>query len=358
MFHPSPLPPASGSEPRRRPLILSLFPGVDLLGYGGSRMTCEIIQSDCFEFLRAQPERNIDLVMGSPPYTDARTYDDGTLPPGAVVVRDCLQWVDWMLDVTAAAVHACKGLVLWVCAGVQRELNYWPAPEGLVWEWWKRGNHLWRPCVWWKVDENDGGTGIPGSGGKQWLRNDWEYVLAFKREGWLPWADPLVMGHPPVVPRLGGEMSNRSQDGQRANDPWQKRGRDNNLGGRTKGGRLSENHSRPMPKIANPGNVIVVSRHPEANIVKARVGGKHMGSKLCHFSEAPYPEALAEFFVRSFCLPGGLCCDPFLGSGTTAVAAIRHGRNFIGCDLRESQVRLAKKRIGEETPFGLYRTCE
>lgn len=326
-------------------------------------MSVSIVQADCLEFLRSQPEGSVDLVFGSPPYMDARTY-------GIDAQRDCQEWVDWMLDVTEAAVRASKGLVLWVVSGVQRGLCYWPGCEGLAWEWWKRGQHLWRPCVWWKVDENDGGTGIPGSGGKQWLRNDWEYVLAFKREGWLPWADPLVFGTEPVYARLGGEMSNRTADGRRANDrvgegvktrrgAWNTNGQCG-LGGRRQNGEKKsrklmyarnpdgmrdseEGESCGPPKIANPGNCI---------IVKARVGGGHMGGDaFCSQNEAPFPEKLAEFFVLSFCPPGGLCCDPFSGSGTTAAVSHRHGRNFVGCDLRQSQVDLGLKRVSLETPL-------
>lgn len=284
-------------------------------------MSWSIVQSDCIDFLNAQKPDSIDLVLGSPLYCDARTYGIGA-------VYDCQGWVDWMLKVTEAAVRVSKGLVLWVAAGVQRDLCYWPACEGLMWEWWKRGNQLWRPCIWWKVDEDDGGTGIPGSGGKQWLRNDWEYVMAFKKEGWLPYADPLVMGHAPVYSAVGGEMSNRTQDGKRINDAAARRSipRDQRWGGSTRSkngemlngskdnrrargkvlremdvmagsnadGTLKPNRKAPMPKIANPGNCI---------IVKARVGGGHMGWKGCHENEAPFPEKLAEFFVRSFCPP-------------------------------------------------------
>jgi len=349
--------------------------------------TCLIEQGDCIEWLNRQAPDSCDLIFGSPPYMDARLYLENGSETGSS--RDCQEWVDWMLDVTTAAVRVSKSLVLWVVAGVQRDLNYWPGCEGLTLEWWKRGNHLWRPCIWWKVDENEGGTGIPGSGGKQWLRNDWEYVLAFKKQGWLPWADNTAMGHEPIYDRVGGEMSNRTVEGQRINaehgpfhhgqndDPWQKRGRGNSLGGREKNGKKKlgtnrapgstrrdngeykhvarmdspagtngdgtrkENVNRPMPKIANPGNCV---------IVKARVGGGHMGSTLCHNGEAPFPEDLARFFIRSFAPPGGTVCDPFSGSGTTASVCVQEGRNFIGCDLRQSQVNLGLKRVGLETP--------
>lgn len=335
---------------------------------------------DCLALLPQLPEASVDLVLGSPPYMDARTYQDGT--SAANLQRGCREWVDWMLDVTEAAVRVSKGLVLWVVSGVQRDLVYWPGCEGLAWLWWERGNHLWRPCIWLKTDQDGGGTGIPGSGGAQWLRNDWEYILAFKREGWLPWADNTAMGHKPVYGRVGGEMSNRTIDGQRANarvgkgikerrDPWDKHGRGNNLGGRNvdgskkcgtnrrangkrkntvpqvgangQDGEQRATEGRPMPKIANPGNVI-----------RARVGGGHMGNRLCHENEAPFPEALAEFFIRSYVPPGGIVLDPFSGSGTTAAVALAHNRRAIGFDLRQSQVDLALRRIDGVTPQTLF----
>lgn len=321
-------------------------------------MTWYVRQSDAIEFFREMPAQSVDLVFGSPPYMDARTY-------GIAAERDCQTWVDWMLDVTEAAIHASNGLVLWVVSGVQRKGCYWPGCEGLAWEWWKRGNQLWRPVIWRKVDDNGGGTGIPGSGGKQWLRNDWEYVLAFKREGWLPWADNTACGHAPVYDQVGGEAAQAQGKRQWGDDPWQKRGRGNNLGGRERDGAnklgtaarlarmdvtaghnadgtLKENGSRPMPKIANPGNFLEFP-----GVVNARVGGGHMGDRLCHESEAPFPEKLAEFFIRSFCPPGGIVADCFSGSGTTGAVAVRNGRQFLGCDIRQSQVDLSRRRIEE-----------
>jgi hypothetical protein len=91
------------------------------------------------------------------------------------------------------------------------------------------------------------------------------------------------------------------------------------------------------PERANPGNVIDCGA----------VGGGNMGDELCHENEAPFHERLPETFIRSWCPPGGLVCDPFVGSGTTAKVAIRWGRHFLGCDLRESQVDLSRRRVGD-----------
>jgi hypothetical protein len=66
---------------------------------------------------------------------------------------------------------------------------------------------------------------------------------------------------------------------------------------------------------------------------------------LCHENEAPFPEALAEHFIRSYCPPGGLVLDPMCGSGTTGAVSVRWGRRFHGCDVRAEQVELSRERI-------------
>lgn len=50
--------------------------------------------------------------------------------------------------------------------------------------------------------------------------------------------------------------------------------------------------------------------------------------------------------VRSFSHPGDVVCDPFLGGGTTAVAALAQTRRFIGCDISPEAVEIANERIG------------
>lgn len=151
---------------------------------------------------------SFDLVLGSPPYANARLYLEGGRNPG--ISRKAVEWVEFMLKATMEAVRVSKGLVLWVASGVTRDWCYWPCVEGLMWEWFKSGNRLWRPAFWHRV-------GIPGSGGKQWLRADIEYVLAFtKCEAMLPWADNTSNGHPPKW-APGGEMSYRDADGNRRN---------------------------------------------------------------------------------------------------------------------------------------------
>jgi site-specific DNA-methyltransferase (adenine-specific)/site-specific DNA-methyltransferase (cytosine-N4-specific) len=237
--------------------------------------------------------KTVDMTLGSPPYLDARRSgrDD--------IARGLHDWVDGlMLPATKEAIRTTRGPVLWVCSGTTRDGEYQPGPEMLIARAADAGISLLRPCIWHK-------NGMPGSGGRGWFRNDYEFVLAFKGEGPLPWSDTLAMGTPPKY-RRGGRMRNRGPHHQRCDRDY------------------------PVPKLANPGNV-----------VRVPVGGGHLGHALAHKNEAPFPEALCEFFIRSFCPPGGTVMDPFCGSGTTLAVARRLGRNGIGIDIRPEQVALA-----------------
>jgi DNA modification methylase len=63
---------------------------------------------------------------------------------------------------------------------------------------------------------------------------------------------------------------------------------------------------------------------------------------------APFPIELVDRCLRCGCPENGIVLDPFLGSGTTAVAALRSGRSVIGVELNPSYCELAEKRIREE----------
>jgi hypothetical protein len=289
-------------------------------------------------------DKAVDLVIGSPPYTTARAYLEDGRDLG--IARDLNTWVAWMLRVTAEALRVSRGAVLWVAAGVTRDRNYWPACEALMADWARYGVgsgeyldglelprrrpaecHAYRPCYWHR-------SGIPGSGGDQWFRADVEYVMCFKRPGELPWSHNTAMGHPPVC-EPGGASSNRRPDGlreglRRAHEA----GRPLRAITRRRIGRdvRESDEFYVPPEIANPGNLL-------------RTTGGHLDDRSAHASEAPFPEAVPEFFIRSLVPPGGLVLDPFSGSGSTLAAAARADRRGIGLDLRPSQARLAMQRL-------------
>ena len=60
---------------------------------------------------------------------------------------------------------------------------------------------------------------------------------------------------------------------------------------------------------------------------------------------AVYPIGLPDFFIRLMTKEGDVVVDPFLGSGTTALAALKLGRRFLGVEQNEDYVQLAETRI-------------
>jgi hypothetical protein len=271
---------------------------------------CDIRQSDAIDLLRSLPGE-VDLVFGSPPYEDARSY-------GGLPARQGQAWVDWMVEVTRAASEKCRGLVAWVVAGRTRQYKWSATPALLAADLHRAGFNLRNPPIFRRV-------GIPGSGGPDWLRSDYEWVVCVSRPGRLPWSDNTACGHPPKW-KNGGPMSNRQANDARVGDT-------------PRYGLILRLGAAGQPDRANPGSVI-----------SCVVGGGKMGHSLAHDTEAPFPLTLAEFFVKSFCPPGGVVCDPFVGSGTTAHAALLHGRKFVGGDVRESQVELTRRRLADVFP--------
>jgi 16S rRNA G966 N2-methylase RsmD len=59
--------------------------------------------------------------------------------------------------------------------------------------------------------------------------------------------------------------------------------------------------------------------------------------------------AEAELWIKNLCPSDGLVCDPFLGGGTTAVAAQKLGRKWFGIEVDEPTAKIAAKRIYDQT---------
>ncbi|KKM81394.1 hypothetical protein LCGC14_1330250 [marine sediment metagenome] len=299
----------------------------------------KLTEGEALDVLKALPDNSVDLVFTSPPYEDSRTYGIDYKLRGQ-------EWVDWAFERYVECVRVSRGLVAWVVGNKTRNFKWTAVAPLLIADLHRAGVCLRNPPIFHRV-------GVPGSGGPDWLRADTEWIICATPGGKLPWSDNTATGHPPKY-APGGAMSNRTADGRRKNAPdkpealaarinqW---GRSGSFGTkRQKKGSLEPEKIKPShcydgtgpPVKANPGNLI-----------SCPVGGGVMGSRLCHENEAPFPEKLAEFFIRSFCPPNGWVLDPFVGSGTTIAVAQMHGRHGHGVDCRASQIELTKKRLGE-----------
>jgi site-specific DNA-methyltransferase (adenine-specific) len=60
---------------------------------------------------------------------------------------------------------------------------------------------------------------------------------------------------------------------------------------------------------------------------------------------APFPTELPRRLIELYTFAGDLVLDPFLGSGSTAIAAVQTGRRYVGYEIDAEYVALAEKRI-------------
>jgi DNA modification methylase len=261
-----------------------------------------ILHGDCLDVMKTMADDSVDLVFCSPPYEDARQY-------GIDFRLNGQAWVNWAVERFIECQRVSRGLVCWVIEGKTKNFQWTATPALMMADLHRAGIKLRKPPIFHR-------NGIPGSGGSEWLRNDYEFIVCSSK-GKLPWADNTAMGQPVKYER-GGVCSNRLANGDRVAG--------------------IKEYAKPKTGIANPGNVI-----------KCKVGGGLMGSPLAHENEAPFPESLVEFFVKSFCPPAGTVLDPFCGSGTTLAVADKLGRRFVAIDIRKCQVKLSSQRINAVT---------
>ncbi len=263
----------------------------------------EIVQADALEWLDVATEDSVDVILGSPPYAEkGERY-------GFDEKLDTPDWSRWLLHVTETARYVARHWCVWVVNSAYRQ-GYLPACELFIAECYQDGiDGMERPLIWHK-------NAPPNR--KNWFSNNWEYILAFRcGDGKTEHFDWESIAEPPKYTN-GGDFRQRDSKGKRR-----------------KGG------TYPKGKLVRPKDVI-----------RATVGGGHMGSKLASQNEAPYPEKLIEPLIKCLCPEGGTVLDPFCGSGTTLAVAERLGRKAIGLDVRESQVELSHERMKENAKHG------
>jgi DNA modification methylase len=65
---------------------------------------------------------------------------------------------------------------------------------------------------------------------------------------------------------------------------------------------------------------------------------------------APFHPQLPEFFIKWLTDEGDIILDPFMGGGTTAIAALKLNRNYLGFDINSEYKKMTRERIKKELP--------
>lgn len=68
---------------------------------------------------------------------------------------------------------------------------------------------------------------------------------------------------------------------------------------------------------------------------------------VCPFNRATYSSDMCLQLFNIYAKEGMTCYDPFMGSGTTAVACKKYGMNYIGSEISENQIKFAEERISK-----------
>lgn len=101
-----------------------------------------------------------------------------------------------------------------------------------------------------------------------------------------------------------------------------------------------------------PANVLIVDG-VEAILDKYFLVPKPSVQEKGEFNTHPSvkPVALCEHLIRLSTLEGAIVLDPFIGSGTTAIAALNTGRHFIGIDINADYIAIARRRLEQRQPI-------
>jgi site-specific DNA-methyltransferase (adenine-specific) len=266
-------------------------------------LTTKIILGDSKEALKKQKANSIDLIVTSPPYADSRTSTYGGIKPDFYV-----EWFMPIADEMHRVLKPSGTFILNIKERVVAGERHTYVLE-LIQEM-RRHGWLWtEEFIWHKRNS------YPGKWPNR-FRDSWERLLQFNKSRTFNMYQEAVM-----VPT--GDWAKSRLKNLSATDQV----RDPSKVGSGFGKRIANWLERDM---AYPTNVL------------------HLATECGNREHsAAFPEALPEWFIKLFTREGDWVLDPFLGSGTTSVAAKRLKRNSIGIEVMEDYYQRALERIGE-----------
>lgn len=260
-----------------------------------------IIRGDCEEVLKEFPPECIDLIFTSPPYADQRRNTYGGIQPG--------EYVEWFLPKAEQFKRVLKPTGTFVLNIKERAIDgeRHTYVIHLILKLRQQG-WLWTEEFLWHKK-----NAYPGKWPNR-FRDSWERLLQFNRQRKFAMYQEAVM-----VP-----MGDWARD-RLASLSETDKVRDESKVGSGFGKNVSRWIGRDM---AYPTNVL------------------HMATECANKGHsAAFPVELPSWFIDLFTVPGDTVLDPFVGSGTTAVAAVRLRRNYVGIDIQEEYCQLARDRV-------------
>ncbi len=269
------------------------------------KIKADVILGDCLDVLKKRDDNSVDLIVTSPPYADQRRSTYGGIHSD--------KYVEWFLPITGELLRVLKPtgtFVLNIKEKVSEGERHTYVME-LVMAMRKQG-WLWtEEFIWHKKNC------YPGKWPNR-FRDAWERLLQFNKQKDFNMYQQEVMV--PMGDWAKTRLKNLSETDKR---------RDNSKVGSGFGKNISKWVGRDM---AYPSNVLSMATE---------------SSNKQH--SAVFPRELPTWFIKLFTKKGDVVLDPFLGSGTTAIAALELDRNSIGIEIKDEYYKLAIKNINEQT---------
>jgi site-specific DNA-methyltransferase (adenine-specific) len=276
-----------------------------------------IINGDCLAILRTLPNSCIDLIVTSPPYADCRKNDYGGISPD--------KFVEWLSPRTKELYRILKPsgtLILNIKEKVVNGERHTYVIE-LILEMKKQG-WLWtEEFIWYKKNS------YPGKWPNR-FRDTWERCLHFTK-------DKKFKMYQDAVKVPIGDWSKKRFKSMSENDFVRSiSGTDSHFGRK-----VSNWLNR---KRVYPHNLVVFEKehfiHPETVV--------HFATECSNRNHsAVFPLELPTWFIKLFTRKGDIVLDPFIGVGTSAIAATLLGRSYIGIESSAEYATLARKNLRE-----------
>lgn len=263
----------------------------------------KIYQGDSLDLLKQLPDNSIDLVITSPPYADLKVYIDN---PG-ILADDYVEWFIPYCKEIERVIKPTGSFILNINDKVEDGFRH-PYVFDLISQMHKRTQlKMFERLFWNKM------KGLPN---RSRFGDRVEYLFWFAKE----------KGFYFDIDQMRTEYSPKSI--QRMKNPLKKRF------ARTEENQNSNEYKewKPNPGGALPTTLVNISSESK------RVADTHV---------AVYPVELAKYFIKGSTKPGDLVLDPFMGTGTTAVASKELGRDYIGFEMQPTYIDVANKRIDE-----------
>ena len=276
----------------------------------------KIICGDCLNVMKELPNNCIDLIVTSPPYADNRKNTYGGIAPD--------KYVEWFLPVSAEILRILKNTGTFILNIKEKVVDGERSTYvlELILEMRKQGWFWTEEFIWHKKNC------FPGKWSNR-FRDSWERCLQFnKNKSFAMYQDAVKV---PIGSWAQSRLKNLSETDLVRDE--------------------TKNNSGFGKKIANwlnkdtvyPTNVLYLSTEC---------------SNKNH--SAAFPEELPSWFIKLFTKENDVVLDPFVGSGTSAVAAKKLGRNYIGIDIIREYCDLSENNLNkiEQYQYNLTEMAE